>query len=221
MAINQILTLPMSSEDGDCNSQLGAGLVKAFLDRGYNVVANSRHITKSDAFVESDKLALVDGNIVEPAMAAKIAEVAISKFKSIDTLVSTAGVAKPFTSYNEADYTAIMGVNVANFFHMSQLAAAQMEKQGHGHIVQVTTSLVDDAIVGMPSVLAALPKPSLNAAHQVGRRRICDAQYPRQRSRVEHRPRRRCIRSTLMSSSACYIRSDIWARAPMSLEAIL
>jgi NAD(P)-dependent dehydrogenase (short-subunit alcohol dehydrogenase family) len=164
MAISQILTLPMSSEDGDCNSQFGAGLVKAFPDRRYNVVANSRHISKSGAFAQSDKLALVDGNIAEPATAAKIAEVAISKFKSIDTLVSNAGVAKPFTSYNEADYAAIMGVNVANSSHMGQLATAQMEKQGHCHVVQVTNSLVDHAIVGVPSVLAALTKRSLNAA---------------------------------------------------------
>jgi 3-oxoacyl-ACP reductase-like protein len=41
---------------------IGAGLVKAFLDRGYNVVANSRNITKSGAFDASDKLALVDGS---------------------------------------------------------------------------------------------------------------------------------------------------------------
>jgi NAD(P)-dependent dehydrogenase (short-subunit alcohol dehydrogenase family) len=145
MAISQILTLPMSSEDGDCNSQFGAGLVKAFPDRRYNVVTNSRNISKSGAFAESDKLA--DRNIAELATAAKIAEVAISKFKSIDTLVSKAGVAKPFTSYNEADYAAIMGVNVANFVSHDQLAAAQVEKHGHGHIVQVTTSLVDRQLV--------------------------------------------------------------------------
>ena len=66
---------------------IGAGLVKGFLDRGYNVVANSRNITKSGAFEPSDKLALVDGNVAEAATAAKIAEVAKSKFGSIDTLV--------------------------------------------------------------------------------------------------------------------------------------
>ncbi len=34
---------------------IGATLVKAFLDRGYNVVANCRNITKSGAFEEGLK----------------------------------------------------------------------------------------------------------------------------------------------------------------------
>ena len=71
---------------------IGAGLVKAILDRGYNVVANSRNITKSGAFQTSDHLALVDGSIVEAATAEKIAEVAKSKFGSIDALVNNAGL---------------------------------------------------------------------------------------------------------------------------------
>ena len=60
---------------------IGAGLVKAFLDRGYQVVANSRNITKSGAFEASDELALFDGSIAEAATAAKIAEVVKSKFR--------------------------------------------------------------------------------------------------------------------------------------------
>ena len=73
--------------------------MKVFLNRGYNVVANSRNITKSGALEASDKLALVDGNIAEAATAAKIAEVAKSKFGSIDALVNNAGIyfSKPFT----------------------------------------------------------------------------------------------------------------------------
>ena len=80
---------------------IGAGVVQAFLDRGYNVVANSRSITKSGAFTESDKLALVDGSIGDSAVAAKVVETAIAKFGSIDALVNNAGifVAKPFTDF--------------------------------------------------------------------------------------------------------------------------
>src|SRR5258705_7557296 len=77
---------------------IGAGLVRTFLDRGYNVVANSRNISKSGAFEPSDKLALVDGNIAEAATAAELVEVAKIKFGSIDALVNNAGIffAKPF-----------------------------------------------------------------------------------------------------------------------------
>ena len=86
--------------------------------------------------------------------------------RRIDTLVNNAGIfiAKPFTQYTEADYAAMLAVNLAGFFHITQLAVAEMEKQGSGHIVQITTSLVDHAIAGVPSVLASLTKGGLAAA---------------------------------------------------------
>jgi NAD(P)-dependent dehydrogenase (short-subunit alcohol dehydrogenase family) len=70
---------------------IGTGLVKTFLDRGYNVVANSRNITKTGTFEASDKLALIDGSIAEAATVAKIAEVAKSKFESIDSMLEQLG----------------------------------------------------------------------------------------------------------------------------------
>jgi NAD(P)-dependent dehydrogenase (short-subunit alcohol dehydrogenase family) len=90
----------------------------------------------------------------------------MGRFGRIDTLVDNAGIfiAKPFTQYTEADCAAILGVNNAGFFHITQLAVAEMEKQGTGHVVQITTSLVDHAIAGVPSVLASLTKGGLNAA---------------------------------------------------------
>ena len=84
---------------------IGAGLVKAFLGRGYNVVANSRTITISHTFEGSDNLALVDEGVAEAATAAKIAGVAKSKFGSIDALVNNAGIyfTKHFTDYTVDD----------------------------------------------------------------------------------------------------------------------
>src|SRR6202521_4670189 len=90
---------------------IGAGVAQSFLDRGYNVVANSRNITKSDTFIESDHLALVDGSIGENAVASKIVETAVQKFGSIDALVNNAGIffTKPFTDYNAEDFKAHIG----------------------------------------------------------------------------------------------------------------
>ena len=141
---------------------LGAGMVKAFRDLDYRVVATSRSIKQS---TDPDILT-VAGDIGDPAIAERVIHEAIARFGRIDTLVNNAGifVAKPFTSYTHEDYAAALSVNLNGFFYITQLAIAEMEKQGSGHVVNITTSLVDHAIDGVPSVLASLTKGGLNAA---------------------------------------------------------
>jgi NAD(P)-dependent dehydrogenase (short-subunit alcohol dehydrogenase family) len=145
---------------------IGAGLVKAFLDRGYNVVANSRNITKSGASEASDKLALVDGNAAEAATAAKIAEAAKSKFGSIDALVNNAGIyfSKPFTDYTVEDLRSLVSVNIEGFLVISQLAIKQMlaQKTG-GSIVNITAAYVNHPIAGMNSAVPMITKGGLEA----------------------------------------------------------
>lgn len=141
---------------------IGAALVRAFRNQNYRVVATARSIKPSD---EADVLAIA-GDIADPRTAERVIADGLARFGRIDTLVNNAGIfiAKPFTDYTEADYAAILGVNVAGFFHITQRAIAQMVKQGRGHIVQITTSLVDSANSAVPSVLASLTKGGLNAA---------------------------------------------------------
>jgi NAD(P)-dependent dehydrogenase (short-subunit alcohol dehydrogenase family) len=141
---------------------IGAALVKGYRDRNYHVVATARSIKPSS----DDDVLAVPGDIADRRTAERAISQGVARFGRIDTLVNNAGIfiAKPFTLYTEADYAAILGVNLAGFFHVTQLAIAEMEKQGSGHIVQVTTSLVDHAIAGVPSVLASLTKGGLNGA---------------------------------------------------------
>src|ERR1700719_5365956 len=85
---------------------IGAGLVEAFLERGYNVVANSRNITKENPFTAAANVALVDGDIGHPATAATIVDTAVSRFGRIGVLINNAGVfiPKPFTEYTTEDF---------------------------------------------------------------------------------------------------------------------
>jgi len=145
---------------------IGAGLVQTFLDRGYNVVANSRNITKSGAFTESVELALVDGNIGEGAVAASVVETAISKFGSIDALVNNAGIffTKSFTDYTTEDFKALSNTNLEGFLHVTQGAVKQMlaQKSG-GSVVSITTSLVVNPIAGITASVPMITKGGLEA----------------------------------------------------------
>ncbi len=141
---------------------IGAGLVKAFRDRDYRVIANSRSIKPSS---DPDVL-VIAGDISDRKVAERMIKEGMAKFGRIDTLVNNAGifVAKPFTEYTAEDYANVLAINLGGFFHVSQFAVAEMVKQGSGHVVNVTTTLVDHAIDGVPSVLASLTKGGLDAA---------------------------------------------------------
>lgn len=140
---------------------IGAALVQGYRMLGYAVVANSRNIGVSD-----DPMVLaVPGDIGEPGVGRRIIDAALQQFGRVDTVVNNAGIfiAKPFTEYTDADYDAITGVNLRGFFEVSRAAVAAMQENG-GHLVNVSTSLVDQATTAAPSVLASLTKGGLNAA---------------------------------------------------------
>lgn len=141
---------------------LGAATVQAYRQLGYRVVATSRSIQPS---TDPDVLT-VAGDIADPATAERVIREGVARFGRIDSLVNNAGifVAKPFTSYTPQDYANVLAVNLNGFFYITQLAITEMLKQDAGHIVNITTSLVDHAIDGVPSVLASLTKGGLNSA---------------------------------------------------------
>ncbi len=144
---------------------IGAGLVESFLERGYNVVANSRNITKVNRLTDSSAIALVEGDIGSREIAAKVTDIAITQFGSIDVLVNNAGIfdAKPFTEYTTDDFNAFISTALAGFFYVSQLAVKQMLLQQSGSIVNISTSLVDQPIAGVPAALPIMTKAGLNA----------------------------------------------------------
>ncbi|PSM45393.1 3-oxoacyl-ACP reductase [Streptomyces dioscori] len=142
---------------------IGAALVDAYRKLGYAVVATSRSIELSD----DAGVVTVRGDIADPATAERVIAAGIQQFGRIDTLVNNAGlfVAKPFTDYSADDYATVTGVNLTGVFRITQLAVEHMLAQGSGgHIVNITTSLVDNADSRVPSVLASLTKGGLQSA---------------------------------------------------------
>ncbi len=149
--------------------------MNAFLQRGYRVVANSRNITKSTALAASDNLALVDGDIGDPATAAKIAETAVARFGTIDVLVNNAGIffSKPFVAYTKADFESLISTNVAGFLYVTQRAVQQMLAQNSGgSIINVTTTMAQHPIAGIPSAVPMITKggPGIGSLAEPGHR---------------------------------------------------
>jgi NAD(P)-dependent dehydrogenase (short-subunit alcohol dehydrogenase family) len=144
---------------------IGAGVVRAFLDRGYAVVATSRNVKKA-SLPSSPNLALVDGDIGQSSTAEQIVHTAISKFGSIDHLVNNAGIfiAKPFVDYTAQDFKALVSTNVEGFLYVTQLAVKQLLAQGKGgSVTNITTSLVENPNGSLPSSVAMLTKGGLTA----------------------------------------------------------
>ena len=141
---------------------IGAGLMEGFLGRGYRVVANSRTIKPQ----KSSEVFTVTGDVADFGTADRMVEGALQHFGRVDTLVNNAGLflSKPFADYSDADFAAITAVNLAGFFHVSQRAARAMLRQGSGHIVSITTCLVEQPLLAVPSALVSLTKGGINAA---------------------------------------------------------
>jgi NAD(P)-dependent dehydrogenase (short-subunit alcohol dehydrogenase family) len=140
---------------------IGAGLAAAFRRAGYAVVAIARSMPSSD---DPDVLT-IEGDITEAKTAQRVVDAALDRFGRLDSLINNAGVfiGKPFTEYTPDDYAAITGVNLTGFFHLTQRAIRQMVIQGSGHVVNISTSLVDQPDSQRPAALAALTKGGLVA----------------------------------------------------------
>ncbi|MZD08586.1 SDR family oxidoreductase [Streptomyces sp. SID5785] len=142
---------------------IGAGLVEAYRRLGYAVVANSRSIKPSD----DPSVIAVAGDIADPGTAEALVSTALERFGRIDSLVNNAGIftAKPFTDFTAQDYQDNIDINIGGFFHLTQRVITRLLEQGDGgHIVNVTTTLVESANSGIPSVLASVTKGGLAAA---------------------------------------------------------
>jgi len=145
---------------------IGAGVANLFLERGYNVVANSRRISKQNELRRSDKLVPIDGDIALPATADKLVAAALERFGSIDALVNNAGIffSKPFGEYTVDDFRALAATNLDGFLHISQRVLKQMLAQKRrGSVVNITASIADHPSPSLPAAVPMITKGGLNA----------------------------------------------------------
>jgi NAD(P)-dependent dehydrogenase (short-subunit alcohol dehydrogenase family) len=147
------------------SSGMGLGITRALLEQSYQVVANSRTISKSKDLKPSVDLVLVDGDIGKKDTAINVVDAAMRHFGRIDLLVNNAGIyiAKPFTEYTPEDFEAMIGTNIAGYFFVTQAVVLQMRKQKSGHIVSISTVLVDQPLAGAPISLPVLTKSTIPA----------------------------------------------------------
>ena len=145
---------------------IGAAVANLYLDRGYNVVANSRTISKKNELQRSDNIALVDGDIGLATTAKKIVETAVSRFGTVDGLVNNAGIffAKAFTDYTPEDLRALSSTNIDGFVYTTQLAVKQMlaQKAG-GSIVSISSSIVDHPLEVFTASFPMITKGGIDA----------------------------------------------------------
>ncbi len=147
------------------SSGIGLGLTTSLVERGYRVVANSRRITEAGTLVPSDDVALVDGDIASPETARRVVATAVERFGNVDLLVNNAGIfiPKPFTDYTTDDFERLVATNLSGFLYVTQQAVRQMKQQGAGHVVNITTTLADQPVAGVPAAIPVLTKGGLNA----------------------------------------------------------
>jgi len=161
---------------------IGAAVANLFLERGYNVVANSRSISRKTELQRSENLALVDGDIALATTAEKIAATAVQRFGSLDGLVNNAGIffPKPFTEYTPEDFRALSATNLDGFIYTTQLAIKQMLAQENGgSVVSITATIADHPLAAFTASIPMITKGGINAIS-----RNLAMEYAKQRIRV-------------------------------------
>jgi NAD(P)-dependent dehydrogenase (short-subunit alcohol dehydrogenase family) len=147
------------------SSGIGLGLTHGFLDAGFNVAANSRHVTGAGTLTPANNLLLVDGDVGDPATARELVTSTLQRFGRIDVVINNAGifVPKPFTEYTPEDFSRVVSTNLAGFFYVTQEAARHMRQNGGGQILNISTTLAQQPVAGINAALTNLTKGGLDS----------------------------------------------------------
>lgn len=151
------------------SSGIGFDVAKGFLERGSNVVLNSRNSEKLAAAAKllggGENIALVPGDIGNPETGEKIVRTAVARFGRADILVNNAGIfgLKPFLENSEEDIDNYIRINLKGTYFVTQAAVRQMKQQGGGSIVNIGTVLIMHSMAGLPASAALITKGGVHA----------------------------------------------------------
>ncbi len=145
---------------------IGAGIANLFLQRGYNVVANSRGISERSELQNLAQLALVDGDIAAPSTADRIVETAVQRFGSIDALINNAGIfiSKSFVEYTSEDFRALSATNLEGFLYITQRFIRHLLAESKpGSVTNITAAIAGHPLAALPASVAMITKGGINA----------------------------------------------------------
>src|SRR6187399_2950664 len=151
------------------SSGIGLDLARRFLAEGASVVINGRERDKLEearkTLGEERRVAAVAGHVGEPATARAVAAAARERFGGVDVLVNSAGIfgAKPFLESTVEDLERFFTTNVKGTYLMTQAVVPMMIAGGGGAIINVGTTLVQQAMTGLPVSAAMASKGGVHA----------------------------------------------------------
>lgn len=124
---------------------IGEGLVRGFVDKGYNVVFcyntsidNAKKIEKEF----SSKVASIKCDISNEQEVKAMVDFAMSQFGRIDVLVNNAGIAidKLFSDRTVEDFKKTFDINVTGTFLVSKYVGEIMYEQRSGRIINISST---------------------------------------------------------------------------------
>lgn len=141
---------------------IGKETAKLFLENGANVALvdisqEALEQTKADLNAP-DRVLVIQGDVTKEEDVESYVQQTVEKFGSIDVFFNNAAIAGPATLIKELDkktFDTIMNINVTGVFLGLKHVIKQMEKQGHGSIINTASNAAYIGAAGMAGYIAS------------------------------------------------------------------
>ena len=151
------------------SSGIGFDMARRFLAEGSRLLLNARDPDKLDGACRhlegGDRVVAVPGDVADPATARAVVAAARAHLGGVDVLVNNAGIfgVKPFLESTVADLERFFKTNVKGTFLVTKAVVPLMIEGGGGSIINVGTTLVQQAMTTLPVSAAMASKGGVHA----------------------------------------------------------